>query len=475
MDSKRQLHRLTRGGFAAPDYVDVNGKLKVVSASDIPLITWPDGSWCHDANTYMRELFEKRLSRRNRGGSLATAAADISHLLRFVWARHISLQDLTDNLFRQFIGGLLNERKLQKPEQLAREASRVLAIGRSCLQFLDCVARYRNDDSLLGEHGRVCAVRRVREVKIGGGSGVTSKKVSYWHHPALPQPEAKHRRLPISSKNIELLRKAVPLSTSSSHLRMRRHVMLKLLEITGARRGEIAELTVSAVMKASQMDAPMLLVPTFKKRGGRTRERLLPISVSDSRFLVQYAEFYRGPLMRRRKRHGPDNGLFLVSDVTGRALTHRTITAEVARLAKIAAISERACPHMFRHRFITKLFVALIERHRAETPDSFRRLLLDTEELKRKVAEWTDHSDLETLSGYIDLAFDEIENFSKTYKLVSAGLSIDSFLGTLEAELQQLHGGEAPVLAAARLIELTLALKADLESARAAEETRCTT
>lgn len=55
---------------------------------------------------------------------------------------------------------------------------------------------------------------------------------------------------------------------------------------------------------------------------------------------------------------------------------------------------------MFRNRFITKLFVALIEQHEFENPDSFRRALLDTETIKQKIQQWTGHANLSSLDVY---------------------------------------------------------------------------
>jgi len=459
---KRQLYSLTENTFQAPDYVDLNGKLLLRPANDIPLLIWPDGSWCSPANSFMRNLFEARLSRFNKGGTLAVAAASVTHLIRFCWERGIDLHEVTDNQFREFVGKLLSEKRIDHPEQKARNENRVIDIGRTCLQLFDFLARSMEDVGLIGPNGRIQAQQKTHTVKIGkSGRSRSTRVVQYWDHPALPQPDTKRKRLPILTADIEKIRNAVHVVCKSSYGRMLRHTILKLLEITGARRGEIAGITIDSVIKANRMDIPMLSVPTLKKRGDRSRHRLLPISRTDLAFLIQYIEIHRRSIVRR-KLVGKDHGLLLVSATTGKPFKPNSISQLVRILAKAAGIPGKACPHMFRHRFITKLFVALIEQHAIENKDEFRRLLLNGETFKRKVAEWTDHSSLESLERYIDLAFDELSNFKKTYDIIRAGMAIDSFLASLQSVILEVKSGGETLFAANRLLDLAQGLKIDL-------------
>jgi integrase len=461
---KRQLYTLSEQSFEAPNIVDHEGKLRTRPANNLPMMIWPDGSWCSSANTFMRELFEKGLSRRNRGGSLAVAAANLTHLLRFCWGRQTDPSDLTDNQFREFIVHLIEEPRAKRPEQKARNANGVIAIGRTCLQYLDCVGRQMGDTSLIGPDGRIRAQVKQYQVKIAArGSGRATKNIHYWDHPAFPEPDTKRKRSPISTAMIEDMRRAVASISKTSHQRMRRHTILKLLEVTGARRGEVAGITVESVQQASRMKIPMLRVPTFKKRDDPTAHRLVPISRADIAFLLQYVDIHRRSIIKRQLKSKPDHGLLLVNGITGEALHANSITQEIRLLASAANVEEKACPHMFRHRFLTKLFVALIEQHNIENTDQFRRLLIDGEELKRKVAEWSGHSSLESLEHYIDLAFDEVGSYKNVHNLVSAGLAIDSFVGTVQAEIDALEDGESPHLVGQRLIKQVMALRSDLE------------
>tara|TARA_A100000171_G_C2081672_1_gene120019 strand:- start:364 stop:789 length:426 start_codon:yes stop_codon:yes gene_type:complete len=113
-------------------------------------------------------------------------------------------------------------------------------------------------------------------------------------------------------------------------------------------------------------------------------------------------------------------------------------------LAKAAKIQEQACAHMFRHRFITKLFVALIEQHEYENGDDFRRALLDGETLKRKVQEYTGHTSISSLEPYIHLAFEEAAKFGTTLDLIKAKLAVESLQSNLKDVVLELSQGRSP-------------------------------
>lgn len=466
----RQLYALSQKSYRFPNYVDGDSRLHTRPADGFPLMIWPDGSWCHPANTFMRELLEKGFSRRNRGGSLGVAAAHISHLIRYCWRRRCDLVDLTDNQFSEFIIGLQSQNRVRDPSQNQRDANSVIAIGRTCLALLECTARHAVDEGLLGPQGRIRAKRLQHTIKIGGGPQSSTKTVTYWDHSSFPNPDPLRKRIPIATANIEDMRKAVYSVSTTAHQRARRHTVLKLLEVTGARRGEIALIKTESLVRAETMEHPVLKIPTLKKRGETLKYRYVPISRADLSFISQYADVHRRSVVRRTLKGNHDHGVLLVNGRTGEPLEAGTITQEVRLLAKAAGIQEKACPHMFRHRFLTKLFVALIENHKIENKDDFRRLLLNSEQFKAKVAEWTDHASLDSLDDYIDLALDEIGNYKKIYSLANAGMVLDSFMGTIDAELDSVNAGEQPILILSRLKIYLEKLRADLADAKIASE-----
>jgi integrase len=238
--------------------------------------------------------------------------------------------------------------------------------------------------------------------------------------------------------------------------------MLKLLEITGGRRSEVAAISVRSVMDALETSPPMLRIITVKGRGGTTRTRELPVAKHDLVILKEFIEKNRSIVIRKTCGRQRDHGILLVSETTGEPLQPNTITQEIANLARSAQLEDRASPHMFRHRFITKLFVALIEQHRFNNPDAFRAALLSTEDFKRQVLEWTGHRSILSLDTYLHLAFHEMTSEQTTTRLVKARNSLDSFdssLALVEADL--VHGTD-PNLAVFRLRELVGALRADI-------------
>jgi site-specific recombinase XerD len=464
MNAKAKLYHLTSQDFRLPFHIDKDRQVMTSPAQDIPMLSWPDGRWCLPANVYMLELYHRGLSRKNHGGTLLTYAANISHLLRYCHDNKTDLPDLTDNQFAFFMKTLQGERRVKAPEVHARDANSVIAIGRNCLDFLASVGRLHQDDDFIGPKGRIRAEQKEFEIRTEGvrnGKGKLIRK--YWHHRSFPTPDPKNKRLPISSDIVDQLRKSVESASGSIYQRKRRYAMLKLLEVTGGRRSEIAALTVESVYEASRMQEPALKLMTAKKPGGREEFRCVPIANHDVAFLVEFVEKNRRRIIRKTCGHDNDGGYVLVSETTGRKLEPNTITQEVAILANAAGVKEKSCPHMFRHRFITKLFVALIEQHKFENEDDFRRALLDTETIKQKIQQWTGHANLSSLDVYINLAFEEAANFKKTYDVVSLRRAVDSFKASVDQVRHEVRNGASPNEASRQLQKIIEAFDADLD------------
>jgi len=368
---------------------------------------------------------------------------------------------LTDNEFTLFIKSLQGERRADAA--LKRGANSVIAIGRVCLDFLACVGRFHGENDFVGQKGQIRGHRRSFVV---GNSRSTNKGVvkTYWHHRAFPTPDTREKRLPISNTNIKKLRDAILDASSSIYLRKRRYTMMTLLEITGARRSEVADLTVQSVHEAAQMKEPQLKFETGKRGGNRTKTRLVPVSRIDVDSLLEFIEKNRRTVIRRTCGIENDGGYLLVNERTGKRLNANTITQEVAMLRNSAGIDEKACAHMFRHRRVTKLFRALIEQHNLENVDDFRRALLDVESIKREVQQWTGHTNVASLDVYIHLAFDEITNFRKTIDGVMAVNAIESARRQIEQIREEMKAELSPYEASRQLTALINAISDDLKA-----------
>lgn len=457
--SLKKLYRLADKSFGIFSHVDWDGRVVTVPAGRTPMLRWPDGRWCTLANLFIQELAQQGLSRRDRGGTLLTYATQLSHLIRFCFANSVDFIDLTDSQFTLFM------RTLQGPFSSCRNGATrdnrsIASIGRISLSFLARVGEFHGTEDFIGNEGRIRASRQER----GQGRSSTSKAFQprSWSHRALPIPSAERKRAPVSSDVIAKLRDAVLRTSSTTYLRRRRYMMLMLLEITGARRSEVASLTVASVRAAAMMSAPMLRMTTAKTGGNIERSRFVPISRVDIGILEEFIEKNRKGAIRRSCGAGMDDGYLLVSETTGMGLRPNTITQEVAALATASGLNVRVGPHMFRHRHITKLFLALIEQHQFENPDDFRRALIDVETLKREVQQWTGHSNIHSLDCYIHLAFDEMSSFRKSVGTVLASRAIDAAKNELSAIERDMHITTTNKDMLRRLNSVVNALKLDL-------------
>lgn len=289
--------------------------------------------------------------------------------------------------------------------------------------------------------------------------------VDFWHHNSFPLVSTYKKRLPIHTEAIKALKTAV-LSTSigNIYLRKRRYVMLRLFEITGARRLEIRELTVQSVIDASQMEVPALKLLTVKRSD--EHYRMVPISRTDLDFLLEFIKINRARIIRKKGGNAVDDGFLLINEKTGKQIRSNTLTQEISLLAKTAKLTGQTCGHMFRHRFITKLFVTLIERHKLNNKDEFRQALLDESTFKRVVQEFTGHLSKESVDRYIELAFMEVGDFGKAYDAVKTKSAVDAAQSNIDRLDEELASG---TISQSEHIEkmkfLVLALQKDLSGA----------
>lgn len=456
---KSKLYRHAPSEFGLPAHVSATGEITLHPAGGMPLMYWPDGRWCFEASLFMGDLAKQGLSRRYRGGTLLTYATHISPLLRYCHANSLDLLSLTDSHFSLFMRAVIGERRAPGAPTLARTETSSIQVGRTCLRFLCFLSEFSGVE-VVGSNGQVRAEQRTTTLAVGRNG--RSKRVSYWHHPSFPTPSPARKRLPIAADVIAALRGVVAHSSNTTYQKKRRYIMLRLLEVTGGRRSEVAALTVRSVLDALAASSPMLKIITVKGRNGQTPTREIPVTRHDLVLLKEFIEKNRSIVIRKTCGKQRDQGFLLVSETTGEQLQPNTITQEIAFLARSARIEDRASPHMFRHRFITKLFLALIEQHRFDNSDAFRAALISTEDFKRKVLEWTGHRSIISLEPYLHLAFNQISGVQTSTRLVLTRSALDSFQANLSMIEADLEHGEDPRRVASRLRELVGALRSDI-------------
>ena len=425
-----QLFKLSSNAFKVPYLVPEKGDVIKKAADNIPLLRWPDGMVCTIVNLFMLRCYKRNLSRKDNGGTLAKYADQISHLIRYCFNNMLDFYDMTDSHFTMFIRNLQAEVHKKRPGQKRRSPEQVRAIGKVCLDFLNFVGDLFGNVGFVSLSGTIKAEYRSHKIKTENRDEITRY---YWHHHSFPFDDAndKRLRLPISKIIIELLNSVIPILSNSTFLKRRRFIMILLYEITGARRIEIVNIKVQDVYSALNMIGDkQLRVITAKKRGG-FKERYIPVAVPDLEELKNYIEKYRNRIIRNTIGIESDHGYLLISETTGERLSTRTLSNEIRALAMTAGVEQETCGHMFRHRYITKLFILLINRHNFKNKDAFRKALIDIESIKAEIKEHTGHSTLKSLDRYICLAFDEISGFGETLNAVKARNVIDSFNRTV--------------------------------------------
>lgn len=457
----RILSRLTPSTFRLPSGVTTaqSREVETAAANNIPALHWPNGRWCFHGNLFMLHLWKKGHSRRGRGGTLGAYAANISALLRHCHFNGIDVHELTDSILLEFINKLRAETRFIGGPRV-RDDTSVRAIVSTCLDFIEYLADFRQDPHLIGKEGRISAykVESLQLRRHPENQRNSFALSSRWHHQGMPTRTAVRRRLPISKDNIRKLREQVLPCSSSLHQRVRRYTMLTALEVTGGRRIEVSLLRVSDVIAAVQSKTRELRLFTAKRRGGQEAYRHIPVATVDLAILVEYIRFQRKATIRKTIGISNDHGYVFVNEKTGKPLMPNTVTQEVHLLAKSARIVEVTCPHMFRHRYITKIFIQLIEQENIENAGELRRALLSTMHLKQKLMQWTGHTRIESLDRYIDLAFAEFSAINNSVARVLATREIQAVEQSLNDLASDMEAGEIS-LTPERLRALASALK----------------
>lgn len=442
----RQLFQLATPEFNMPVLTDMDGALIVSPADYLPLVYWPDGSWCIEANRYIRSLYEHGASRTNKGGTLKQIASQISPLLRYCWSHKLPLQDLTDEDFSRFILSITPTAQATKQSRKAPKAksSYVRNIGRKCLAMLKNMADHANDPGFIGPNGQIRGFEKRVTYRSSRGGVERKRSRLVLHHASLPTGSVKKSRRPVTSREIQALREAAEavaaelLESGRKRRKLalfvlqRRLLCIRVLESAPPRRGEVASLRVSAIRRAATMSEPSLEMTLLK--GGAETTREVPVTRSLVRALLNFDEMERQPLLNRLKM--ADHDFLFVSAVTGEPLDWDSITQDIRFLARRAGLPHAVTPHMFRHRFITKLFVDLIQLHDLKDEDSLRRLLLSSEDLLIKVKEWTGHRSIDSLRVYIHEAFHVVSGLKRSLDLVRLKLAVESLASSIEDDLR---------------------------------------
>lgn len=288
--------------------------------------------------------------------------------------------------------------------------------------ILNCVLNFYNfyGNYFLNEKNYFNKAFNVKEVNYK----TKFKSSTKFSHPSFLVKSEKRTRNPISNENIQKIRNAVYELTDNKFIQQRNKILIKLLEITGARVSELINLSIFDIENAYDQDKPTLKIKTVKRKGEHFR--YVPVDKNDLREIITYIKIYRSKSIKNYLKTNKEHGFLFISDKTGKKLESITISNELIRLRNIAEINQETCAHMFRHRFITNMFIHLIKQYDLENQDSFRNGLIDINNLKVHIQQLTGHKNLLSLDHYIHLAQSELTNMSDVLSNINKSQKFES-------------------------------------------------
>lgn len=414
-------------------------------ATNIPFLNWPNGSPCIIGNLYMLTLFNRKgrgsgngLSRSGEGGgSMGDYAAKLSQLLRRCYRDGRDPVMMNDGDFTSYIGELRQELSPENPALKKRTEDSITEIGRVWLDFLGFVGRLNGNDDFVSPEGRIRAQTKTFELLDNHGN--VTKRTYLVHHSFGP-PSRRKSRDPITTEQILQLKQASRKSAASNFVKGRRSLLIDILTDTGARRSEIANLTIDDVMIAKSMPEPTLSMTTLKR--GQPIIRQVPIMPSVLQLLDTHIQKQRRDIIKDIYKGKKDHRFFFVSETTGQPLTSKTLYNEIEKIKVLAGIESQICPHMFRHRFITEYFIDFIKQHEINNKDDFRRtLLVNAQIFKEAVIQWTGHLNANSINTYLHLALARLNDYSTTVTSVHIKRAVDGYFVRQQELSQRLEEG----------------------------------
>jgi len=393
-------------------------------------------------------------------------AAKVGQLLRRCYRDGLDPIRLSDGKFTDYIAEIRKEPSNFNPSQTKKSESSVIATGKVWLDFLGFVGRFHGDNNFVSEHGTIRAREEKFTIATRGGKKINR---TYLTHHSFGKPHREHQRVPVTRVQIEQLKAAIRKDDVPATVKVRRACLIDLLSDTGARRTELANLKVNDVLQAIEMEHPLLRLSTLKREEGA--ERYIPVFITALKKLRQYIEVERRKIMRKVYKGGSDHGFFFVSTRTGEPLKSSVISNEINHLRKLAGIKSQVSPHMFRHAFITNLFIRLIQRHEMTNPDQFRQALLDSRTFTAEVASWTGQLEPQSVERYINLAFRDLSKYTETLTSVHLTMAMDKYFSEENELLALLEEGmpiaeyRKQILALREMAQKDFAIAKERESA----------
>lgn len=390
-----------------------NNKFKTKNFNKFPFFTFKNGMPILALNSYIQSDHILSLSKE----SIFKIAYSLTHIVKFCETNKIKMEEFTENNFIAFNHYLQSE---------GRENKTTIFILINTLNFYNYLGQ-----KFLNINNYAIDILNCTYKKSNYKS---NKDVRSLFHFSFPVREPNKKRSPISLNHIEKMYESINKTSNSIFVQKRNRVILKLLEITGARVGEIALLKVEDIENLFKMENPILKMRTLKRKADNIDFRYIPVNKVDFNEINSYIKIYRSKIIKNTVGKLKDEGYLLINENTGQAIIPLTISNEINKLRKISGIQENVCAHMFRHRFITNLFIQLIKQYDIQNRDQFRNNLMDLENLKVYIQQATGHKNVNSLDHYIDIAKSELTNMD----IIVDNLQKEQNKESIEKEKQRL-------------------------------------
>lgn len=369
-----------------PDYYH-SGSLTLKTMKDFPFVKNSQGEPVTAVNMYLTSHFNTNKS----PNTIKRTAHCLNILIKYCEDRRISLQYFREDDLVGLSYMLQNE---ESDSGNVRNNTTINNILSSVISFYDFFG-----DMFLDNDRYLKDFLNVEEV-------ILNNKTVRKHRALIPNSE-KTTKNPIYKADIDLIYQNIDKIYTSKYTQERTKVLLMLLEHTGARIGELALLKTSDIVEAMQNDKGMLKLKTLKRR--KLTERVVPVSKEILKQVNMFVKIHRNKIVRKKVKT-KDEGFLFISEKTGIQINSNSLGNDFNKFTKELKLENKICAHMFRHRFITNIFINLIKQYDIENKEGLKNALLDLNTLKAHVQELTGHKNIDSLDTYIHLAKSELAN-----------------------------------------------------------------
>jgi hypothetical protein len=385
------------------------------------LTCWPNGKPCSLVNFYLQEL-----SFHTSGSeTLETYASQLTPLIVFCFALSLDFEDLTDQVFNQFIDELkLRPGKTRHHNNKITTNHCVTLVDASIRFLIWLQANYSQTGAVIvgveSDHPQVTVIEKYNK---------NTGRYYFKHiNSPEPKPQVKTKRVMPEDAIMRLKDEAFKKSNkyfyskfnrfgrktdatiAMRYLYARRTFSIWFLERTGGRPSELARYEASC--REDYTATYNLILPVAKKRKRQWPTRnfqLTEYDITEVNIYLDIRQEYVTHLLNLGILDEPP--LEMIVTEQGRPMSPRSLQKDFSRLVKGAGLtSDNICMSLFRHRFITLHILLELNEELGDGADSKHRLTDIWGEAARhkicdRVAEKTGHASGDSLKPYYDRVF----------------------------------------------------------------------